>query len=141
MKAGFDCVGVGCGALIVNEKNETLLLKRTVKTRNRSGFWSKPGGGVEFGEKIEDAVKREIKEELNVDIEIIKFLCFTESILQEEKQHWISFNYLAKIISGEVKNMEPEKHEEIKWFLLDNLPEKLTHGSMESINEYLKFKK
>ena len=74
MAAGFDCVGVGCGALIVNDKNEALLLKRTSKTRNGAGLWSKPGGGVEFGEKIEETVKREIKEELGVDVEIIKFL-------------------------------------------------------------------
>jgi ADP-ribose pyrophosphatase YjhB (NUDIX family) len=48
MKAGFDCVGVGCGALIVNDRNDTLLLKRTDKTRNQAGFWAKPGGKVEF---------------------------------------------------------------------------------------------
>jgi ADP-ribose pyrophosphatase len=138
IKIGTDCIGVGCGALIINDKNETLLLKRTDKSRNRAGFWSKPGGGLEFGDKIEDTVKREIKEEIGVEIEIIKFLCFTENILKDENQHWISFNYLAKITEGEVKNMEPEKHEEVKWFALDNLPEKLTHGTLESVNEYFK---
>ena len=138
MKIGTDCIGVGCGALIVNDKNETLLLKRTAKTRNRAGFWAKPGGGLEFGDKIEDTVRREIKEEVGVDIEIIKFLGFTENIIKEENQHWIPFNYLAKIIGGEVQNLEPEKHEELKWFKLDNLPEKLTHGTQESVNEYLK---
>ena len=141
MKPGFDCVGVGCGALIVNDKNETILLKRTSKTRNGTGFWSKPGGGVEFGEKVEDAVIREIKEELGVDVEIVKFLGFTEGILIDGKQHWISFNYLAKIISGEIKNMEPEKHEEIKWFKLDDLPEKVMINTIEPINEYLKLNK
>ncbi len=140
MTAGFDCVGVGAGALIINDKNEALLLKRTSKTRNMAGFWMQPGGGVEFGEKIEDAVKREIKEELNIDIEIIKFLSFTEGIMKEEKQHWVSISYLAKIINGEVKNLEPEKHEEIKWFNLDNLPEKLAQNTIDSIGEYLKLK-
>ncbi len=133
MKAGFDCVGVGCGAIIVNEKNETILLKRTSKTRNGAGFWAKPGGGVEFGEKIEDAVRREVKEELGVDVEIIKFLGFSEGILKSENQHWVSFNYLAKIIGGEIRNMEPEKHEEIKWFGLDNLPEKVMANTMDAI--------
>ena len=133
MKAGFDCVGVGCGAIIVNEKNETILLKRTSKTRNGAGFWAKPGGGVEFGEKIEDAVRREVKDELGVDVEIIKFLGFSEGILKSENQHWVSFNYLAKIIGGEIRNMEPEKHEEIKWFGLDNLPEKVMANTMDAI--------
>ena len=140
MKLGLDVIGVGCGALIVNDKNETLLIKRNDKTRNQAGFWSKPGGKVEFGEKIEDAVKREIKEEIDVNVEVIKFLCCTEDILKSEKQHWVSFNYLAKIISGEIKNLEPEKHEEIKWFKFDELPENINQSTVEAINEYLKLK-
>jgi len=86
-------------------------------------------------------VKREIKEELGVDIEIVRFLGFTEEILKEEKQHWVTFSYLAKIISGEVKNLEPEKHEEVEWFDLDNLPEKTVQNTIDSVNEYLKLKK
>lgn len=138
MKKGIDYIGVGCGALIINDNNETLLLKRTLKSRNQAGFWSKPGGGVEFGEKVEDAVKREIKEELGVDIELVKFLGFTDHIIESENQHWVAFNYLAKVVSGEPKNLEPEKIEEIKWFKLNNLPEKITQTTMEPINDYLK---
>jgi 8-oxo-dGTP diphosphatase len=138
MTAGFDCVGVGCGALIVNDKNETLLLKRTSKTRNKAGFWMQPGGGVEFGEKVEDAVKREIKEELGIDVKLIKFLAFTEEVIKDEKQHWISLSYLAKIVGGEVKNLEPEKHEEVRWFPVNNLPEKTAQNTIDSANEYLK---
>lgn len=134
---GVDYIGVGCGALIVNDKNETLLVKRTGKTRNQSGFWSKPGGGVEFGEKVEDAVKREIKEEIGVDIKIIKLLGFVDDIMEDDHQHWITFNYLAKITGGEVENLEPEKHEEVKWFRFDNLPEKVNKNTTEAINFYL----
>ncbi len=66
MTPGKDYIGVGCGALIINDKNQTLLIKRGNKSRNEAGFWGKPGGAVKFGEKVEDAVKREIKEELNI---------------------------------------------------------------------------
>ena len=140
MEKGIDYIGVGCGALIINNNNEALLLKRTSKARNMAGYWMQPGGGVEFGEKVEDAVKREIKEELGVDIKIIRFLSFTEGILKEEKQHWVALSFLAEIVGGEIKNFEPEKHEEIKWFKLDNLPEKLAQNTVDSINEYLKIK-
>jgi ADP-ribose pyrophosphatase len=138
MKKGTDYIGVGCGALIINDNNETLLLKRTQKTRSEAGFWSKPGGTVEFGEKVEDAVKREIKEELGVHIELIRFLGFTDHIIKSENQHWVAFNYLAKIISGTLQNIEPEKAEEIKWFKLNNLPENLTQTTREPIDVYLK---
>jgi len=138
MKIGFDYIGVGCGALIVNDKNETLLQKRTSKSRNGAGFWSKPGGGVEFGEKVEDTVKRELKEELGIDVEIIKFLCFTDDILKSDNQHWITLNYLAKIIGGEVQNLEPEKHEEVRWFSLDSLPDKTMQNTIDAVKEYSK---
>lgn len=138
MKKGVDYIGIGCGALIINDKNETLLLKRTSNSRNEAGFWSKPGGGVEIGEKVEDAIKREIKEELNVDIELVKFLGYTDHIIKGENQHWVAFSYLAKIVGGELKNLEPEKHEEIKWFSFSELPEKITQTTIEPIREYLK---
>ena len=138
MKKGVDFIGVGGGALIFNNKGEVLLVKRTSKTRNQAGQWSKPGGGIEFGEKVEDAIKREIKEEVGVDIELTRFLGFVDDIMESDHQHWITFNYVAKIISGEVKNMEPEKHEEMKWFSLDNLPKELNKNTDLSIKEYLK---
>jgi 8-oxo-dGTP diphosphatase len=138
MKPGVDYIGIGCGALIINDKNETLLVKRTPKSKNEAGFWSKPGGAVEFRESVEDAVKREIKEELGIDIELIRFLGFTNHILKSENQHWVAFNYLARIIAGEPRNLEPKKIEEIKWFNLKNLPENLTQTTIEPIKEYLK---
>lgn len=138
MTPGIDYIGVGCGALIVNDKNETLLLRRGKNSRNQSGYWSKPGGTVEFGEKIEDAIKREIKEEFDVEIELTKFLGFTNHIMKEENQHWLSISYLAKIIKGEPKNLESEKHDEIRWFNFNDLPESLTQTTREPIKEYLK---
>ena len=138
MKPGVDYIGVGCGALIINENNETLLVKRGFNSKNQVGVWSKPGGAVEFEEKVEDAVIREIKEELGVDIELIKFLGFTNHIIKSENQHWTSFNYLAKIVKGEPQILEPDKIEEIKWFSFDDLPENLSQTTSEPIQEYLK---
>ncbi len=138
MKPGVDYIGIGCGALIVNDNNETLLVKRGQKSKNQVGVWSKPGGAVDLEEKVEDAVIREIKEELGVDIELVKFLGFTNHIIKSENQHWIAFNYLAKIIKGEPQILEPDKIEEIKWFSLNNLPENLSQTTSEPIQEYLK---
>jgi ADP-ribose pyrophosphatase len=137
MNPGIDYIGIGCGALIINNNNETLLMKRGSKSKNEIGYWSKPGGAVEFGEKVEDAIKREIKEELDIEIELIKFLDFTDHIINSENQHWIAINFLAKIINGEPKIMEPNKHSEIKWFNLNDLPENITQTTIEPIQKYL----
>lgn len=141
MKPGIDYIGVGGGALIFNDKGEVLLLKRTAKTKNQAGQWSKPGGSIEFGEKVEDAIIREIKEEVGVDIELTKFLNYVDDIMESDRQHWITFNFLGKVVGGKLENLEPEKHEEIKWFALNNLPEKLNKNTRESIEIYLKLKR
>jgi len=111
LKPGKDYIGVGCGVLIVNDKNETLLLKRNEKCRNEAGTWSRPGGTVEFGETVEQALVREIKEELDVDLELVKFLDLSDHIIKAENQHWIAISYLGRIKNGEPKNMEADKHD------------------------------
>lgn len=136
-KKGIDHIGVGGGVLILNDKGETLLMKRGKKVRNESGWWSKPGGGVEYGENAIDAMKREIKEELDIDIDVWGYTSHTDHIITKEKQHWIAFNYVAYIASGKPKNMEPEKCDEIAWFALDQLPKKTTQTTREPINDYL----
>lgn len=134
MKAGKDYIGVGAGAVILNDKNKILLLKRL---RNPEiGKWSIPGGKIDFMEEAESAVIREIKEELGITVEVEKLLGITSHILREEKEHWFAPAYLVKITDGVPKNMEPEKHEEINWFSLESLPADLTITTKKAI-EYL----
>jgi ADP-ribose pyrophosphatase YjhB (NUDIX family) len=59
-------------AIIVNDGN-VLLLNTT-----HTGTYSLPGGGIEIGEPIEDALKREVREETGLEIEIINFYRFEE---------------------------------------------------------------
>lgn len=143
MKRGKDYIGLGCGALIVNDKNQILLMRRTGKSQGgMRDIWSRPGGTVEFGERVEEAIKREIKEELNVDIELFGPERYHDDIRKEDgiKKHWIACGCFAKIIGGDLKNMEPDKHDKLEWFDLDNLPEKVieyTKISIEEFKEYL----
>jgi len=137
-KSGRDYIGVGGGVLIFNDKGHVLLMKRALGAKNEAGYWCKPGGTIEFGETAEEAMIREIKEELDIDIEITGFVNFTNHLIKKENQHWIALNFIAKIVGGKLKNMEPHKHEEIAWFDLDNLPEKLTQTAKEPIEEYIK---
>jgi 8-oxo-dGTP diphosphatase len=138
-KAGKDYIGVGGGILILNNKSQVLLMRR-YKTRNEAGWWSKPGGGVDFGEKAIDSMKREIKEEVGVDVSIWGYLPHTDHIIKKEHQHWIAINYLAKIKKGIPKIMEPDKCDKLEWFTLNKLPLKMVKNTKESINNYLKGK-
>ncbi len=132
MKAGKDFIGVGVGATILNNKNEILLLKRRQsisEERTTSGMWSIPGGEVEFMEKIEDAVKREVREEIGVDVEIIKHIGYTDQILEKSKVHWSCHHFLCKIKNGEPKIIESDNFEKLEWFSIDKLPKNvgITH--------------
>lgn len=126
-KAGKNYIGLGVGAYIVNDKNEVLLMLRpkSIKQhRTTVGMWSVPGGQVEFAESCEQAVKREAKEELGIDIEIKKVIGCTDQILPISKAHWHCMHFLCRIKKGKPKILEAEKCEKIKWFSLNKLPKK-----------------
>lgn len=137
IKPGSDHIGVGGGILILNKKGQGLLMKRSGKVRNEAGWWSKPGGGIDFGEMAAEAMKREMLEEIGVEVKITGYLPHTNHIIKEEGQHWIAINYIAEIVSGEPKIMEPHKCEELEWFDLDKLPEKTTQTTREPVEDYL----
>ncbi len=143
MQKGKDYIGVGGGCLILNDKEEVLLIRRAGEVRNEAGWWSKPGGGVKFGETAEKAMIREMKEELDIEVEIVGCLPHTDHIIKTETgdnntdQHWVALNFIAKIKSGQPKNMEPHKCDKIGWFAMDNLPEKITQTTAEPIKNYL----
>lgn len=136
MKAGVNYIGVSAGAFIINSKGEVLLSKRSKNTRNEHGKWEAPGGQVHFGETRKQAVKREIKEELGIEIKIIRVLHVADEILKKDKQHWLPTTFLVEIRKGRPKIMEPEKCDEIKWFSLDKLPKKISYITSMDIKEY-----
>jgi ADP-ribose pyrophosphatase YjhB (NUDIX family) len=138
VKVGIDYIGVGCGAFIVNEKNEVLLMKRGKKSKNNVGCWSLPGGAVEFNEHFHDAVKREIFEELGLEIEVLKLLVLADDILPEQGQHWVTPQFLCRIVGGTLRNKEPEKCDEIGWFSVDTFPTPLNPLTQQALNVYLK---
>ena len=119
MKAGIDYIGVGMGALIFNNDGKLLLAKRGKKAKNERGKWEIPGGALEFGETFAEGLKREIQEELDIEIEVGGILQLCDHIISEEKQHWVAPTYFCKIISGIPKILEPEKCEEIGWFSIE----------------------
>jgi len=89
------------GAFIFNTKGEILLLK----SHKWSDMYVIPGGHIEIGEPMHDALKREVKEETGLDIYEPKFICFWEFIAGEEfhtKKHMIFFNFSVKTKGGKV---------------------------------------
>lgn len=136
LKAGKDYIGVGGGVLIFNKNKEILLMKRGKNSKNDFGYWAKPGGSIELGETAVTMIKREIKEEINIELDIWGELPHTDHIIKKEGQYWMAINFLANYKKGKLKNMEPHKCDELKWFSLKKLPKKLAQPTRESIKNY-----
>jgi ADP-ribose pyrophosphatase YjhB (NUDIX family) len=121
--------GVGCGAAIV--RDDRLLLVKRLRPPE-AGCWSLPGGKVDFGERIEEAVKREILEEVGLLIELARPLGVVEMIGIDD-QHWVSPIYLAHVVQGEARNVEPEKHGGMAWFSLRTPPSPLSLAAKQAL--------
>lgn len=121
MKRGIDYIGVGAGAIIVNMKGEYLLCRRGEKAKNERGKWEFPGGSIEFGETLRQSLTREMKEELDIDIEILEQLPAIDHLIPEENQHWVTNGFICEINKGKPKIMEKEKCSEIGWFSLSEI--------------------
>ena len=80
------------------------------------GMWEFPGGKIEPGESSEDALKREIQEELGVDIVIEDLICTTE--YDYPSFHLTMHCYLCSIASGEI---ELREHKSALWLTSDRL--------------------
>ena len=117
-KIGVDYIGVGVGALIFNEQNQLLMCLRGPQARNERGKWEIPGGKVEFGETLIQALQREIKEEIGVEIEVLELLHVADHLILDEQEHWISPTYICRITAGTPKVIEPEKCDRLGWFSL-----------------------
>ena len=79
-------------------------------------WWEFPGGKIEPGESTEDALKREIREELATEIEVEKLLTTVE--YDYPKFHLTMHCYLCTIISGDLSLLE---HEDARWLAIDEL--------------------
>lgn len=89
------------GALIFNSEGK-LFLMRSHKWR---GQYVIPGGHIELGERMEDALRREIREETGLEIYGIAFLGFQEFIHDDafwKKRHFIFFDYVCRTDGGDV---------------------------------------
>lgn len=97
-----ESITVGVGA-VVFRGDDVLVIKRGKPPFE--GHWSIPGGGVDHGESLRDAVHREVREETGLEIEIISLIDVFEAmpgdVAGEFHRHTILIDYVAEWVSGE----------------------------------------
>jgi nucleoside triphosphatase len=106
------------GALIFNQKDKVLLVKSD-KWRNH---YTVPGGHIELGETMEEALRREVKEETGLDIYDIRFSLLQEFIFDEafhKRRHFIFIDFVCKTDSDENKVVLNFESQAYLWVSLD----------------------
>ncbi|MDF2578001.1 MAG: MutT/nudix family protein [Chlamydiales bacterium] len=113
---------VGIGVLIC--KDDLILLG---KRRNTLGelSWAPPGGHLEFGEGFAQCAKREVLEEVGLDITDLKLITAINTYFVQEQKHYVSIMLSAQYINGEPLLKEPNKCEQWCWFPWNSLPSPL----------------
>ena len=136
MKRGVDYVGVGVGAVIVDGEGRLFLAQRGPEAKNERGLWEFPGGSVELGETLAEALRREMREEYGIEIAVGELLDVVDHILPGEGQHWVSPTFICTITCGEPVIRETTKCTAIGWFAPEDVPDDLTQITRVNLAHY-----
>lgn len=132
-----DDMPVSLNFIVTNENGDILLSRRI--NRYGHGTYALPGGKLKYGESFEDCAIRELKEELNIDvnsndIEVINVMTTITT------RHIVQIGLLIKKYSGELINTEPHKCDDLRFFSRDNLPEPFFIGNKANLELFLENK-
>jgi 8-oxo-dGTP pyrophosphatase MutT (NUDIX family) len=122
----------GSGCVIIHE-NQILLSKRAVEPYN--GFWEIPGGRKELEESHEECAVREVREELGLDVKVVRRLGVIEVVQSNELRHVKIF--LCEPLPSKIKI----NHEEVEcygYFNLEKLPTPMVPFHLQFIKKYQK---
>lgn len=118
-------------------KGSKILLLLREHTGYEDGKYHVPAGHMDGGEPVSTALIRESKEEIGITIKSkdIKLVHVMHTAGEKER---IGFFFEVKKWTGEIRNVEPEKHGEVRWFDLNKLPKNMVDYSKKAIGYYKK---
>lgn len=133
-------MGIGVGVILLNEKDEVLLLLRNSNEKiadsnmHYEGLYTLPAGKVKFGEEFEEAGIRKVKQETNLDVLDIKTICLINDY--NEYAHYATIGLLSCNFNGKIKLQDTMEHVSYVWVSINSLPENICKSSVEIINRY-----
>lgn len=123
-------------AAIILRDREILLIRRGGEPG--LGLWSIPGGSVELGETLEEALKREVREETALEIQVGKLAGVHNLVVCEEGRirfHYVILDYFADVVSGEM--CPATDVTDCRWVRLDELGQyELTDSLITRLKEF-----
>ncbi len=127
-------MAVAAMAILYNEEKGMLLEKRT-----DTGEWCIPGGAIELGESLEDALKREIKEETTLDFANQKLYDIKANVhMVYPNQDEVYYTDVVYVINEFWGDLKPDgESTELRFFDLDNLPENIMPTQIGYIKKFV----
>lgn len=107
----------------VFKKNDEILLLKRVNSGFEDGNYSLVAGHLDGNETVKEALKREVKEEVGIEINLDYVDLVHIMHRRTPDREYIDFFLSVSKWEGEIKNMEPEKCSELMWYKTDKLPE------------------
>ena len=115
---------VGVSGVVLNDKKEILLLRHRFW---KKGSWGLPSGYAIKSEKLEDSLKREVKEETNLDIEVMRVVRMVSGYKLR-----IEVSFFARLLGGDMM-LDDKEVLEAKFFSLTSLPDTVLESHKEII--------
>lgn len=126
-------------AILHNEKNQILTIKK--KVGHFKNYLSLPGGFVNFKERIEDTIKREVNEKLSLIIEPLDILGVYSDFKGNNNEIIISIVFICLIIDHLTEEKKGERKEESLWIDLKNISKyEFAPDHKVIIEDYLKWR-
>jgi 8-oxo-dGTP diphosphatase len=114
---------------LIEENGKVLLVKRKKSKKAFPGFWGLPTGKVKAGETLEEAVRREVKEETGLEVEPVEIYHITQEF--HDNHHHLVFAFKTKIKEG--KLIAKSDVSEVKWFRPKEIKVKLQPVAKEQL--------
>lgn len=127
---------LGVGAIVLAGDRVLLILRGKEPLK---GYWSLPGGAVETGESVEEALRREVREETGLEIREIRFAEVFERIMRDEtgqvEYHYVLLDYICEPAGGELQAASDVS--DARWFLWEEMAGlTMTSGTREVIGRW-----
>ncbi|HEX6800398.1 MAG TPA: NUDIX hydrolase [Ktedonobacterales bacterium] len=105
------------GVFAVIERDGAYLLAR----RADIGWWNLPGGGLEYGETVDEGLRREVREEIGCEVEIARLV----GVYSKPRKREIVLAFLCHLAPGSAEPGGSDEISEVGWFVSGELPERL----------------
>lgn len=120
-------------------KDNKILLQKRQNTGYKDGYYDMAASGhVEADESMSEALKREVKEEIGIDVKMLRFATMMHKYDQDSKRTYHNGYFVIDDYQGQIEIKEPHKCSELRWFDLNSLPELLIDDRKVAVNDYLK---